>query len=41
MTEDQKKEIRKMIQQELKRFLPELLGKSLVQIKQFFIKNII
>lgn len=40
MNEQQKKEVRKIVREEMKKFLPELLGRSLVQIKNFFINTI-
>lgn len=51
-TDDQKNQIRRMIQQEiaayftenlrtqLMRLLPDIFGRSLVQIKRYFVKNI-
>lgn len=41
MDEETKKEIRKMIRQEILKILPEIFGRSLLQIKQFFTSNIL
>ena len=40
MTEQDKKEIRIMIRQEFVKLIPEFFAKSLVQLKQYFIKEI-
>lgn len=40
MNEEQKREIRKMIREEFKKLIPEFFGRTLVQLKNFFINNI-
>jgi hypothetical protein len=40
MNEAQKDEIRKLIREEFMKLIPEFFGKTLVQLKRFFISNI-
>jgi len=37
MTEDQ---IRKIVKEELRKLIPEFFGRSLLQIKEYFFRNI-
>ena len=40
LTNEDRKEIKKMIAEEMKKLLPDFLGRSLVQLRKFFISNI-
>lgn len=40
MNEDQEKRVRQIIREELVKLIPEFFGRSILQIKQFFISNI-
>lgn len=40
-TPEERIELEKMVKESVKRELPELLGRSLVQIKEYFLKNIL
>jgi hypothetical protein len=40
MTEQDIKEVRKIVRQEFIKLIPEFFAKSLVQLKQYFIKEI-
>ncbi len=35
-----KNEIRKMIREEIRTYIPELFGKTMVQLRAFFLSNI-
>lgn len=38
--DEMRKEVRQMIREELPKLIPELFGRTMLQIKEFFIKNI-
>lgn len=40
MTDQLKKEIRQLIREEFKNIFPDIFGRTLLQVKEYFLKNI-